>query len=139
MDPLALFLLPLGLGLVGFVEPCTVGSSLLFLKYLEGKATPVKVRETIAFAITRALFIGGLGALAALVGEVFLDIQRAFWIFLGAAYVGLGALYVMHKQGVLIEVWDPASIIWRRREARRRWGSSSASTCRPAPPRSSER
>ena len=107
MDPLAFFLVPIGLGLVGFVEPCTVGSSLLFVKYLEGKATPTKIKETIAFAITRALFIGGLGALAALVGAVFLDLQRAFWIFLGAAYIGLGVLYLMRKQGVLMRTLGP--------------------------------
>ena len=32
-----LVLLPVGLGLLGFVEPCSLGSILVFVKYLEGK------------------------------------------------------------------------------------------------------
>lgn len=37
MDLWALIVLPLGLGLLGFVEPCSVGSSLLFVKYLPSR------------------------------------------------------------------------------------------------------
>lgn len=70
MDLWALIVLPVGLGLLGFIEPCTVGSSLLFVKYLEGKQTAAKVLETEVFAVTRAVFIGALGAAAALVGRV---------------------------------------------------------------------
>ncbi len=32
-----LVLLPLALGLLGFIEPCSMGSNLLFIKYVEGK------------------------------------------------------------------------------------------------------
>jgi hypothetical protein len=32
--------LPLGLGLLGFIEPCSVGSSMLFIKHLEGRYRP---------------------------------------------------------------------------------------------------
>ena len=34
----ALFALPLALGLLGFVEPCSIGTSLLFFDYLNGRA-----------------------------------------------------------------------------------------------------
>ncbi len=27
----------IGLGFLGFIEPCSIGSSLIFIKYLEGK------------------------------------------------------------------------------------------------------
>jgi cytochrome c-type biogenesis protein len=33
-----LVLLPLGLGLLGFLEPCSIGSSLLFLKSVFGRS-----------------------------------------------------------------------------------------------------
>ena len=33
-----LIAIPAGLGLIGFVEPCSIGSSLVFVKYLEGKS-----------------------------------------------------------------------------------------------------
>ena len=56
-----LLFLPAGLGLFGFIEPCSIGSSLIFIKYLEGKPAAQKIVETAIFALTRALFIGGLG------------------------------------------------------------------------------
>jgi cytochrome c-type biogenesis protein len=54
---------PLGLGLLGFVEPCSIGSSLLFVKYVEGRPTSVKLMQAAVFTLTRALFIGAMGAL----------------------------------------------------------------------------
>lgn len=107
MDLWALLVLPLGLGLLGFVEPCTVGSHLLFVKYLENKAAAAKLLETGVFALTRALFIGALGAVAALVGSAFLDVQRWFWILLGTAYVLLGLLYLTRQHGRLMRVLGP--------------------------------
>ncbi|MBI4539408.1 MAG: hypothetical protein HY704_07870 [Gemmatimonadetes bacterium] len=106
-DLWALVLLPFGLGLLGFVEPCTVGSSLLFVKYLEGKEAAAKLLETGVFAVTRALFIGALGAAAALIGSAFLDVQRWFWILLGTAYALLGLLYLAGEHWRLIRVLGP--------------------------------
>lgn len=62
------FVVPLGLGLLGFVEPCTVGSSLIFVKYLQNKSAAAVGIETVVFTVTRALLIGALGAIAALAG-----------------------------------------------------------------------
>lgn len=107
IDLWALVLLPLGLGLVGFIEPCTVGSSLLFVKYLEGRPAAAKLMETGVFAVTRALFIGALGAAAALVGSAFLDAQRWFWMLLGGAYVLLGLLYLAGQHWRLMRVIGP--------------------------------
>jgi cytochrome c-type biogenesis protein len=107
VDLWALVVVPLGLGLLGFIEPCTVGSSLLFVKYLEGKEAAAKLLETGVFALTRALFIGALGAVAALVGSAFLDAQRWFWILLGAAYVLLGLVYLAGKHWRLMRVLGP--------------------------------
>ncbi len=98
---------PLGLGLLGFVEPCTVGSSLLFVKYLEGRDATAKLVDTAAFALTRALLIGALGAVAALVGEEFLHIQRWFWVLLGALYMMLGLLYLAKQQWRLMRAFGP--------------------------------
>lgn len=107
MNPWTLIVVPLGLGLLGFIEPCTVGSSLLFVKYLEGKDASAKLVETTAFAVTRALFIGALGAVAALVGAAFLSAQRGFWILLGTLYVVLGALYLAKRQWRLMGMLGP--------------------------------
>lgn len=107
MDLWALMVVPLGLGLLGFIEPCTVGSSLLFVKYLEGKGASAKVGDTMAFAATRALFIGALGAVAALVGAAFLSAQRGFWVLLGSLYVVLGAFYLAKRQSVFMRMLGP--------------------------------
>lgn len=95
MEPLwALVLVPLGLGLLGFVEPCSIGASLLFLKSVEGNSPAVKVMQAVLFTLTRAGFIGMLGVVAALVGAVFLDFQRFGYVLLGSLYVVLGAIYL---------------------------------------------
>lgn len=107
MDLWTLLVLPVGLGLLGFIEPCTVGSSLLFVKYLEGKEAAAKLLETTVFAATRALFIGSLGALAAFIGSAFLDLQRWFWVLLGSAYIVVGAVYLARKHWALMRVLGP--------------------------------
>lgn len=89
---IGLVAIPAGLGLFGFIEPCTIGSSLVFIKYLEGKDPSVKVLETAVFAATRSVFIGLLGVLAVLIGDMFLDLQRHAWLGLGTLYVFLGIL-----------------------------------------------
>jgi cytochrome c-type biogenesis protein len=85
--------LPLGLGLLGFVEPCTVGSSLLFLYYLEGRTGSEQIRQTLVFAVVRALLTGLLGVAAVLVGAAFVDYQKGAWALMGLAYVLLGIAY----------------------------------------------
>lgn len=107
MDLWTLVLIPFALGLLGFIEPCTVGSSLLFVKYLEGKDASAKLVQTTAFALTRALFIGAMGAAAAFVGAAFLSAQRGFWVLLGTLYVVLGALYLARRQAVLMRMLGP--------------------------------
>ncbi len=96
-----LLLLPIGLGLLGFVEPCSVAASLVFVKYLEAGDAAAKLSQVLVFAVTRALFIGLLGVAAALFGSAFLGFQRAAWTALGAIYVVLGAAYLLGRAGAL--------------------------------------
>jgi len=101
IDIINLVLIPIGLGLFGFVEPCSVGSSLLFIKYIEGRSQAAKISQAIIFMMTRALFIGAMGAGAALFGALFIDFQKGGWLLLGAAYILLGIFYLLGKGGVL--------------------------------------
>lgn len=103
-----LFVLPAALGLLGFIEPCSIGSSLIFIKYLERKEAARKLAETILFAATRALFIGGLGMLAVLLGTAFLGLQKGAWILLGALYVLVGGLYLAGRARVLMRTVGPS-------------------------------
>jgi len=103
----ATFLLPIGLGLFGFVEPCSIGSTLVFIKLIEGKPAGVKVGQVAMFALTRALFIGLLGAAAAVVGAVFLGLQKAGWLVLGLVYLAIGALYLSGHVAWLMRTIGP--------------------------------
>lgn len=97
-----LVLLPIGLGLFGFIEPCSIGSSLIFVKYLEGKSAAAKLAQVAAFTLARALFIGGLGVLAVVIGAAFVDLQKGAWILLGTIYVGIGLLYLVGRADILM-------------------------------------
>ena len=103
----ATFLLPIGLGLFGFVEPCSIGSTLLFIKLMEGRPAAVKVGQVATFAFTRAIFIGLLGAAAAVVGSAFLGLQKAGWLALGLVYLAIGILYLTGHVGWLMRSIGP--------------------------------
>lgn len=105
---LNLVVLPIGLGLLGFIEPCSIGSSLVFVKYLEGKSAAAKLAQVGVFTATRALFIGALGVLAVVIGSAFLGLQRGAWIFLGAVYVVIGALYLSGRARSLMISLGPS-------------------------------
>jgi hypothetical protein len=81
---LDLVALPIAFGLFGFIEPCSIGSTLIFVKAMEGKPAPVKLAQVSLFAGSRAAFIGILGAIAVMVGGAFFGFQKAAWILLGA-------------------------------------------------------
>jgi cytochrome c-type biogenesis protein len=98
---------PVGLGLLGFVEPCSLGSSLVFVKYLEGKDAGAKLTDVVIFAVTRAVFIGLLGMLAVLLGAAFVGLQKAAWLGLGALYFLLGLLYIFGRAGALAVSFGP--------------------------------
>jgi len=86
--------LAMGLGLLGFVEPCSVGSHLIFLKFLDQLPERQRVLQTVIFTAVRAVFMAGLGVLAALIGARFLGIQHGLWIVLGSVYIALGLIYL---------------------------------------------
>lgn len=102
-----LVVLPVGLGLLGFVEPCSIASTLLFVKSLEGKDPARKLAQVTVFAATRALFVGLLGMLAVVFGAAFFGFQRAAWFTLGNVYIALGLLYLSGRVGVLMVSLGP--------------------------------
>ncbi len=89
----ALVALPLLFGLIGFVEPCSIGTTLLMIKQVEGLGAGRRFVQLLIFAATRALFIGLLGVVAAFAGTAFLGFQRTAWGLLGALYLTFGIMY----------------------------------------------
>ncbi len=104
----AAVLLPIGLGLFGFIEPCSIGSTLVFVKVMEGKTAAVKLWQVGVFTATRALFIGMLGAVAVLVGSAFIGFQKAMWTALGGFYIALGLLFVAGRAGYIMTSLGPS-------------------------------
>ncbi|MDE2583715.1 MAG: hypothetical protein KGL52_18925 [Rhodospirillales bacterium] len=103
----ATILLPIGLGLLGFVEPCSIGATLVMVKVLEGQSSARQLVQMGLFAATRAGFIGLAGALATGLGSAFLGFQRAGWLLLGTVYVGLGVLFLAGMAGRLMVAVGP--------------------------------
>lgn len=103
----ALILAPIGFGLLGFIEPCAIGATLLFIKTTEGKSSKVKLGQVVAFSLSRALFVGLLGAAAALVGAAFLTAQKAIWVIVGLLYLIIGGLYLVGRIGILMRSIGP--------------------------------
>ena len=99
--------LPIGLGLFGFVEPCSIGSTLVFIKLMEGRPAAAKVGQVLSFALARALFTGLLGIGAALVGSAFLGFQKAGWLIMGAVYIAIGLLYLAGRARWLMRTIGP--------------------------------
>ena len=83
-----------GLGLLAFVEPCSVGSHLLFLKFLDRLPERQRLYQTLVFTVARAGLMAGLGVFAAAIGARFLGIQHGLWMVLGSLYVALGLAYL---------------------------------------------
>ena len=104
----SLLLLPVGLGLLGFIEPCSIGSTLIVVKHLEAKSAASKLAHVGVFAGTRAVFIGLLGMVAVVLGKAFLGVQQGAWIVLGSVYVLLGLLYMFGKAEVLMVSLGPS-------------------------------
>ena len=103
-----LLVISTGFGLLGFIEPCSIGASLLFLHYIEGKSPATKIGQVIVFALTRALFMGVLGAIAALIGAVFVQFQKSGGVLLGTLYIVLGILLITGRSNALMGSLGPS-------------------------------
>ncbi len=99
--------LPIGLGLVGFVEPCSIGTTLLFVKSLESHDSARKLAQVATFMATRAVFMGALGLAAIALGAAFLGWQRLAWAVFGTLYVVAGLLYAGGRAGWLAHTLGP--------------------------------
>lgn len=104
----AAVLLPIGLGLFGFIEPCSIGSTLVFIKVMEGKPAATRFWQIGVFTATRAVFTGVLGAIAVLVGSAFIGFQKAMWAGLGVLYVALGLLFFAGRARYIMTSLGPS-------------------------------
>ncbi len=95
MNELTLLALASGLGLLGFVEPCSVGAHGIFLGYLKEKDRRTRLLETLRFSLVRSVVLGLFGLAVALVGGLIFPAQKGFWLALGLLYLALGVAVIL--------------------------------------------
>ncbi|EAQ04594.1 hypothetical protein OB2597_04910 [Pseudooceanicola batsensis HTCC2597] len=83
-------LLALGLGLLGFIEPCTFGAHMLFLSAQEGRRLRQRLSAAVVFLLARLVVMGGFGGLIVLLGQRLIGVQTGMWLVFGAIYLGFG-------------------------------------------------
>lgn len=83
-------LLAFGLGLLGFVEPCTVGAHLLFLGAQNGRRLRQRLEAVAIFLAARLAVMGGFGGLIVVLGQRLIGVQTGAWLVFGAIYLSLG-------------------------------------------------
>ncbi len=98
MNELSLLALASGLGLLGFVEPCSIGANGIFLGYLREKDRRTRLLETIKFALVRSAVLGLFGLGVAFLGGLIFTVQKGFWLFLGLLYLALGVAVILNAR-----------------------------------------
>jgi cytochrome c-type biogenesis protein len=88
-------ILPFLLGLLGFIEPCSLGANLIFLQYLLPFSQHARILQSLLFTLTRALFLSLIGLLSALLGQQVIGIQDHYILFLGTLYIVFGLIILI--------------------------------------------
>lgn len=95
MDPSGpTLILAFGLGLLGFVEPCTIGAHMLFLQGQRTRSMDQRLRAVATFLLARLLVMGGFGGAIVLVGQRLIGVQTGAWLAFGIIYLAIGLAMV---------------------------------------------
>lgn len=98
MGELYLLALAFGLGLLGFIEPCSIGANMIFLGHLRDKGRGDRIRETAKFALSRSVVLGLFGLGAAFLGGLVFSAQKGLWLLLGLLYLALGVAVILNAR-----------------------------------------
>lgn len=107
-------LLSIGLGLLGFVEPCTVGSHLIFLRTQADRQWHAKIKAVVIFTLIRSSVTGAFGALIGFAGRFLVDVQAWLWLLFGVIYLAIGLAFLSRRAGLFKLRLDFAPTAWRR-------------------------
>lgn len=109
-----LLLLPIGLGLLGFIEPCTIGGHLLFLDSQKARTGPEKISAVLVFVAIRSLVAGLFGALIAFLGQKLIGVQTGIWLLFGTIYLIVGLAFIAGRAGLVKQRIELAPATWKR-------------------------
>jgi cytochrome c-type biogenesis protein len=88
--------IPLVLGLIGFIEPCSLGINILFLTRVKGLNRAKRISETLIFSLVRGFFLALVGLSAAFIGSKIITLQSSFFWVLGGVYIITGVIALMN-------------------------------------------
>jgi cytochrome c-type biogenesis protein len=114
---LATYLLPFGLGLLGFVEPCTIGGHLLFLESQNNRSRPEQLKSVSVFIIVRALVAGLIGAAIAWAGARLIGVQNGVWLLFGSIYLLIGLFFLAGRARLIKRRIDLGPEAWKRAQS----------------------
>lgn len=107
--------LSFGLGLLGFIEPCTIGAHVLFLGAQRTRGMRQRLSAVTIFLVAKVVVMGGFGGLIVILGQRLIGVQTGAWVVFGAIYLcfGLGFLIgweraLRHRIGLAPEHWKAA-------------------------------
>jgi cytochrome c-type biogenesis protein len=108
------FLLPIGLGLLGFLEPCTVGGHLVFLDTYRSRKMAERINAVAIYIATRSAVTGGFGALVAFMGQWLIEMQTAVWLIFGLIYLAIGLTFLSGRSHLVKQRIDLAPAVWKQ-------------------------
>jgi cytochrome c-type biogenesis protein len=107
-------LIPIGLGLLGFIEPCTIGGHLIFLETQSGRPRREKANAVLIFVATRSLATGLVGGSIAYLGQNVIGAQTGAWLVFGMIYVVIGIAVLTGGIGKSKHGFNLAPAAWKR-------------------------
>jgi cytochrome c-type biogenesis protein len=110
----ALLLFAPGLGLLGFVEPCTVGAHLVFVRAILDSPLRQRLCAVLVFVSVRTVVMGSFGALIALSGRQLIGVQSGMWLVFGSVYLLIGMAYAFDLVGAIRLRIALAPAAWRQ-------------------------
>ena len=105
--------LAFGLGLLGFVEPCTIGAHLIFLNRQLARPPARRLSAAGAFVVARLVVMAGFGGAIVFLGQSAIGIQTNSWLVFGAVYLALGIAMLFRLERILRRGIGPAPERWR--------------------------
>lgn len=99
MEILNGIIFPFLLGLLGFIEPCSMGTNLIFFQYMLLLNHQARLFHSLLFTLTRAIFLSLIGLSSALVGQKIIGIQDHYISLLGIAYLAFGLIILLKGGG----------------------------------------
>ncbi len=89
-----LIVLPFLFGLIGFIEPCSMGINMIFLSSIKQTNSANRFQEIAVFMLVRASVLAVLGTSASILGSRLFSFQSGFFLILAIFYICIGLLMV---------------------------------------------